>query len=361
MVLSYTKINSYMACPKKFYFTYIEKIPIITSEALAIGTMAHQLIELYSRQRMENKRVNPADIVNQVDIPYSQKEEAEELFYHFLEWLGRAKLNFENVIGIEYSFGLDSDLKLCGYSDENVVLHGIVDRVDYYPDYGRLIITDYKSSYAKASPVQLYLYATAFANNPYWDVYEIWVINHYLKNNFLDIRKLTEDEIDATAQALLNIRADIVNAVNENRFPEIPNTKCIWCPYLHLCQSGKQYHDSLENKTIQEIATEYVVLNARINDYKQHLKDYCNEYGAIRIGNTTIETKQRKRVEVSDVERLEQLLIERGFEPGDYIKVKQSLDMNKLQTKKVMEAIPELEAMIVHRPYGSLLTVNDNQ
>ncbi len=358
MILSYTKINAYMLCPKKFYFTYIERIPIVTGEALWIGTIAHKLIELYTKARMEKKLVNPQDILKQVDIPFTQKEEAEELLFKFLEWWGKAKLSTDNIVGIEYSFGLDEDLKLCDFKDEKVIFHGVVDRIDYNPDAGRLIITDYKSSYAKASPVQLYLYATAFTQNPHWDIYEVYVVNHYLKNNFLDIKKLTEDEIEATGQALINIRDDIYRAINENIFPEVPNTKCNWCPFKHICNSGKQYNDSLENKTIEEIATEYVVLTARINDYKQHLKDYCDEYGAINVNGSTIESKQRRKIEISDIDRLEQLLIERGFEPKDYIKP--SINTSKLQSKKVMEAIPELESMIIEKPFGSLLSVNDN-
>lgn len=47
--LSYSSISTYQRCPRKWKFRYIEKIPVVTSTALAFGGAFHSTIEEYLR------------------------------------------------------------------------------------------------------------------------------------------------------------------------------------------------------------------------------------------------------------------------------------------------------------------------
>ena len=75
--ISYTQINTYLSCPLKYNFQYVEKIPWpFKPEGLVFGSAIHQALEHYYTGRKEGRAVPESEMLALYDAAW-EKEESE--------------------------------------------------------------------------------------------------------------------------------------------------------------------------------------------------------------------------------------------------------------------------------------------
>ena len=140
--ISVSQVNAYLACPLKYRFQYVDKIPRPWRvAAMAFGTSVHAAVEWFHRERLAGRRADMAEVVkvfeadwyaqNVEPLVFSERESKDSLAEK-----GRAMLQIylESVNGtmpvaVEQPFELDlADPETGEVLD--VRLRGIIDLVE---------------------------------------------------------------------------------------------------------------------------------------------------------------------------------------------------------------------------------------
>ncbi len=128
MTLSKSKINTFIECPRKFKYRYIDEITEEPNEYMAFGTAVHEIAEEIATELMEGNEIDDVFL----NIEYDEKLE-------------------DHIRGLEKFF---NDIYSNGYEifsveefivDESSNLNGIVDIVIKNRESNDLIIFDYKT------------------------------------------------------------------------------------------------------------------------------------------------------------------------------------------------------------------------
>lgn len=137
---SYSKISSFVSCPRKFKYNYIDKLGIFKpSEALEKGSRVHQLLENF--EEIKETKVLPKFKFS-VTPPEKQKAVDKVAFDFMKSDLGRLYLTKCDVIGDEVKFGLDKKLNPIGYYDKAAIMRGAIDKLVWCYDYQEIEIDD---------------------------------------------------------------------------------------------------------------------------------------------------------------------------------------------------------------------------
>jgi putative RecB family exonuclease len=151
--LSYSQINTYLTCPLKYRFHYIDKIePPFTSAPLAFGSAMHEAVAAFYQSRLEG---DPLSVDNMFDVYrqiwLSQSNQKEIRFFNgdtpetlpvkarrMLEVFHGAFDPSVHIIGIEEPFEIDMGKRI-------PPLVGWIDAVEQAPD-GTISIVDLKTA-----------------------------------------------------------------------------------------------------------------------------------------------------------------------------------------------------------------------
>ena len=150
--LSVTDMNTYLKCPVTFYYEKVLKIPAAKSQSLAIGSAAHEAIELFIKKSKEEKRM-------------LQKDEFLHLFQIALDKQKSILTPLQYDSNLEYGtkfLGEYYSLKLKDYDlpntiqemhinarvDGTTLLKGMIDRIVEQPN-SSVLVYDYKTGASK--------------------------------------------------------------------------------------------------------------------------------------------------------------------------------------------------------------------
>lgn len=136
---SFSKIDSYSSCPRKFKYSYIEKIKVDKEQAhLLKGKYIHNILERYRNPDIDS--IEPESL----DIPLESKEAYKELTASFIgSQTGQEYVNGD-CIGREIKLSFNSKLEMCDYWDEQCLFRGSIDRLNKIDDETLLAI-DWKT------------------------------------------------------------------------------------------------------------------------------------------------------------------------------------------------------------------------
>ena len=248
--LSVSSIDTYLKCPKKYFYRYIEK-PDVTVEKHSfteLGSCAHRVLELF-HERLNKKEVSKMDYpilmkecfkdsVKEFDINLLQQETwmpnghmsgmhaMRIMIQDYLDLIRGVDL--PNVIGVEvpYNFRLD----------EKTIIRGYIDRLDFV-EPGVYRVVDYKTSkdpkYLKE--FQLLVYAEAIRRK-YKDVKKVYGSYMMLKHNCkTKDYEFNESDMDR-CKKLLEKRSSSISL--ESKWLKKPSILCRWCDYKSICQDA---------------------------------------------------------------------------------------------------------------------------
>ena len=244
---SFSKINTYRSCPKKFKYRYIDKIKTEQVEAqhLKRGKFLHLLLE-YNGDLNKIKHTQDFKKLNLDKIPKETIKEWHQAYLKFTETEGAKKILSKSEIYKELEIGLSDDLKITNYGD-NPLLRGYIDAVYKIdtPEKKSLLLVDWKSGNMpkKQNYDQLLYYSLALFDlipqekDGGFD--EIYLVFAYIdadpgdsgKDN-INIQKVHRNKLELYKNALLN---DIATIENEEEFPKLESKLCEWCEYNEYC------------------------------------------------------------------------------------------------------------------------------
>ena len=142
-MLSKSKINTFLRCPRSFKYIYIDKLEDEIGEAAQIGLNVHEYAENVAKELMKQETVTE-DIILDVMLklyPFEDEEfdsdnHAQSLYTFFVDAL--VEQNYK-IFGVEGRV-----------DDEEDQLRGIIDLVLEDQNTGELFVIDYKTGKVKA-------------------------------------------------------------------------------------------------------------------------------------------------------------------------------------------------------------------
>ena len=259
--MSASKYKTFLECPRKFYYSYIDKLPRQDTEIFTFGSAVHHGLETIARKVMETGcPVTTADyeesyqafrdymsrVVDNSAIIHNTAlfEEGEKLIKEELD-RRRADLVPEKIIAVEQEFDIEFP--------EGVRINGFIDKIVQLDD-NTIKIVDYKTSNTAMSwqdartDEQLSMYdLAAFYIFPQFP-------NRIVELNYLRLKKTvtssrTDTQRYSFRQQLFSVRNGLLKFVESILSKEdgyIPEGKlstfCSWCQFKHSCNT---YNNSL--------------------------------------------------------------------------------------------------------------------
>lgn len=234
--LSFSRVDTYRLCPRKFRYRYLDRLPRVPAPALSFGASLHTALErFYDRktptppsveellgylyEAWDSSGFAEADRGTQLDY----YRHAQEVLRRFHE---REAPRYRLPAATEAWFELPLD---------GAVVVGSIDRIDAHDD-GSLEVVDYKSSRrAKSrarvrSSLQLALYALACEH--LYGRLPTAVTLEFLVPGISVRVPVAEVDLDAARAAV----AETAEAVRSGGpWPPTPNRLCDWCDYRSVC------------------------------------------------------------------------------------------------------------------------------
>lgn len=240
--LSVSKSATFASCKAKYKFSYIEKLPKKDWQHHHFGRFAHRVLELFHQYYIEGcaepfnvsmgKAFNEAYQEYKKNISAADKQEVYDIIKVYLSQINKPDFDITKVLAVEKSFNLEIG--------ENVILTGMIDRLEYENDMFHII--DYKTSksknYLKDDTLQLMTYAyVIYKENP--DIKKVKVSYIMLRHNCEYLTK------EFSLEEILSIK-DIYNKyasdmLTETEFKPTVSPLCAYCDFANVCESGRNF------------------------------------------------------------------------------------------------------------------------
>jgi RecB family exonuclease len=208
--LSFSKLNTFEQCPRKFFHVYIDQtFPTRVTEQMAVGTRVHEALEHYGKAgkplSSEATKYKPL-----IDTVLAQPGE---------------KL-FEHKMAITY------EKNPCAWDADALWLRGIADVLVVHN--GTAICIDWKTGKPKVDSTQLTIFALlTFAHFP--EVHTVKSSFVWLAHDDLSKTSFSRQYSAALWGAIENRIENVQEAVRCNTFECRPSKLCGWCPAETIC------------------------------------------------------------------------------------------------------------------------------
>lgn len=253
--LSYTQINTYLQCPQKYKFQYIDKLPWpFTPAALTFGSAIHAALERFYLDRLRGILSFPDDLKSVFDTsllttagekdlkfkdgfdPVELQKQGHGLLDCFLKHVTPG-----TVLGVEEAFSLELVDPETG-EVLDVPFVGKVDLIEQAPD-GQIWLVDFKTASQRYTEdnvrrdLQLSAYSlyarTAYAGE---DSIVRLRFDVLLKTKTPQCVLYTTERTLQDAQRFTRIVLAIWRAIQGGHFYPNPGWQCQDCPYSGHCE-----------------------------------------------------------------------------------------------------------------------------
>ncbi len=244
--LSFSRIDMFQNCPRKFRYAYIDRIPGKPAPALSFGTSIHSALEAFYDQKLP-EAPSEDDLLRFLYDHWDHEGFAEldrdeqVAFYRHAQDVLRS---FHRREAPQYQLPVATEAWFELPFDPDAVVVGFIDRIDR-DDEGAFHVIDYKTN-RRAQPqqrvarsLQLAIYALA-CEHLYGTLPATVALSYVVPG--VDVR-IPIDDIDlARADAVIRATAA---AVREGRDDPTPNRLCDWCDYRSICPAWNGDEDAL--------------------------------------------------------------------------------------------------------------------
>ncbi len=249
MILSYSHIQTYERCPRRYKFAYVEKIPQPLSKSLSFGTSLHntlyKFLTIYQKIKQEQQQhslFDPAPVppgyqtllscldeswletgYSSAEEMYTRKQEAMRILQEFFDSLGTP-----SILHLEKSFTVEVG---------NTGIKGRYDRVDTTGE-NTLEIMDYKTGKLRTEQecqddMQLPLYHLALQKQ--YPKHHITSTLYFLEHNTKISVSHTSETLEQASRRLNTIGNHIEQGIFE---PTPKEDICRSCPYNKICSAA---------------------------------------------------------------------------------------------------------------------------
>lgn len=359
MRTSYSALETYKLCPRKYKFQEIDKIKAPKSKEAVFGTLLHDVLRFVHSQDPNYPDIDKAlnFYKNNWNKEIFANPEEEKVFFNqgaqiLREYYRKNDPKKFTIIGLETHFEMPIG---------NHVIAGKIDRIDKIGDNSFEII-DYKTGRRMPSQedvdenMQLAIYNLGFIQRwPDWENANINLSLHFLKHGEKLSTKKTKEQLEVTKESILKIINEITDKIENNKvFEPILSKLCDFCGYKKICpmwkdQNRKETDAILDKININEISDRFLKLkkqesdtNKKLAEIKEIINLYCDKKKVERIfgkdGNYIM--RSLRKTYKYDSDKIKEIL-----EPLKLLDKVTEIDKNKLS--KLIKTLPrELKTQI---------------
>ena len=271
--LSPSRIADFTSCPLKFRYRTIDRLPERPAAAAFRGTVVHKVLEDMFDLPREQRTADwaKAALRGTFDMLLEAEPEARFAVDEGLAWpdddrsltepaaerfVADLHAFVERYFVIEDPSVFDATHReqyVHGQLDEDLWLHGFVDRIDVAPT-GEVRIVDYKTgrkpgrAFEDKALFQLRLYALLWADTHDVPVRRLLML--YLGSG----ERLTHDprpgEIEAARERVREVWTAMKAANERADWPAKPSRLCDWCAYQGLCPARSSHVPTFDTVAI---------------------------------------------------------------------------------------------------------------
>lgn len=241
--LSFFKIADYLACPLRYKYRHLMKIPVLPHHNLVYGRVLHNVIHNFLRIRMAGKMLSEDEFIqtyhdNWINEGFLSREHEE-----MRKAAGEAALRSYYRREIGSSFLPKYLEKRFSWQKNSVKLTGRWDRIDIVPEGA--VILDYKAAEVKdqkeadklsRDSLQLNLYALSFIQTQKEKLFETRL--HFLESDIIGRAQKNEEDLAAARKAVDEVSTGIL-AADYRAKPEWHN--CHHCEFRNICPESLAY------------------------------------------------------------------------------------------------------------------------
>ena len=361
-VYSFSQIQTYLQCPLKYKFRYIDWIKPEFEENLhlILWTEVHWALEWLYNQVNDFKKPSFEELeavfiksFNEKAWKLSNSDEEKETF--LIRWKNYLKAFYDKHFPFEDIKVIGTEIQLYIDLGDNIKFQWFIDRLD--KKWSNFILTDYKTN--KNLPPedktlyeeQLTLYALG-VKQKYKKYFEkIYGNLIYLHFDLQDFWEITEERIQQVANKYKNLTLEIetkkaeYNLWNKDAFEEKENPNCKFCEYKELCPLWAHFYWKLDDfelpeDVVKRLIDEYVQLNSQkkeiekqMEENKKILLDFAKKNNLKKIygNNEKLSVVSYKWIKILDKEKLKEKLEQLGL-------LNEALEVDRFKLKKLLDS-----------------------
>ncbi|HDH03319.1 MAG TPA: PD-(D/E)XK nuclease family protein [Actinobacteria bacterium] len=230
---SVTGLVTYATCPKRFFWSEVDRLPRRPSKAARRGTELHRKIEIHNRGNI------PLDDVDDVayDVPADSPEETETPAARGANSFEVFKTSrFGTILPVHVEMPFDLRVR------EDVWVRGRIDAIYPHLEDGWEVV-DFKSGRNRndsAAAVQLQAYALAvtapgFSSTP---PDPLRVTFAYFGEG---LDEVSEDVNEAWLEAAQHRLSELFDGIRREQWTPTPSPACHHCDFQRFCEPGKEW------------------------------------------------------------------------------------------------------------------------
>lgn len=271
--LSYSQIDTFHQCPRKWTFKYIDKIDADEQNIhLDYGSAVHKglenaFLELKDNHKLSNEEI--LQIVETLSRDYQYGDKDGELYKSALEDIKRLinyqgfyeKIKDKEIVGVEDEFDLKIPTMFCGEEVE-INIKGFIDLI-YRDSDNKLVVVDHKTSKKKfdkakrRNNLQIPIYFMAikdkFGEYPKAGIYNFTKLNAFQAQLFTTKVTPEQNELmnkrnpkEVWSKDPEESRKEIIQTfkdMNNIKKREETNASplCYWCSYKAICPNASNW------------------------------------------------------------------------------------------------------------------------
>ena len=268
--LSWSRIDTFLRCPRKFFYRYVMHLEDKPTDAMKIGSAVHEALEIYVKSGDELQA--KASLLELPQRNYTTALQRFRMGVNMLEGL--------NPVAVELRFGFDEQWNTVDFEDSSCFFRGIIDLVTR-DQYG-VQVWDYKTGWSKPDPRQVLTYALPLIKRDKNVTSAGFML---LASGGTYVYPIDSEEIDSVFKLILDVWKGMqrrFEEAEEERIPVIEKfqhdlSACSYCSFRQRCSVSNA-------QTIEEEVRNAVLLRENVNETMAAAREYVKETGeALRV------------------------------------------------------------------------------
>lgn len=244
--ISYNQIRLYQACPKKYHYSYIEKIPSPINDKIFLGIVIHSVFESYLKKKIDGTIMSGDQIRELFSQRFSRMEKEMDIVWQTPAEEARKRGQgfvryFESEIAPNIQpLMIEKEVEVT-IPRMDIKVRGIIDLVE--EDFS---ITDFKTTTTKWSPskvqagwLQMVIYKYLFEEQFGDVISELkFLIIHSKGASNIKHQEISMKSEEADTKKMFDVIEYVVQNIQKGMFYKNESYICGFCEYKNICRKS---------------------------------------------------------------------------------------------------------------------------
>lgn len=291
---SHSRLQAYASCPLSYRLSFIDKVGTDDSDALEIGSAAHEFFDKWVKKGYTGSVSGDFDaLVLMVASEAFQKDPRKQSnFKEYLEicqtFAAAYKPDPDYPISLpEMQVAVDRNWQKCEWFDKDVMFRAKIDRIDLPQDatsdkVKKIRIVDYKSGFSgEIDSFQLDIYGL-FGSILYPSLEQVETEFYYVRSGYKQVKLLEVKDLGVTK---VQLQALMARVESDTKFRAKPGSRCLNCHVAAFCDQKPSNLIAISKpEDAEKLGEEIAFLDAQSKAKKKSLKAYCEKQGPVEAG-----------------------------------------------------------------------------